>query len=351
MQKRILSLILVLALIPVAFFFGACGKKTQNNLSTLDDEFYALATDYDNFVYNNGSLQISLANHTTLKNMVNAASNQYKYINNYNQMFESLMCFSSEYIDECANFQPGVHKNFKNRIYNDLSALKLEVIAVNSAIETLADVLAHNSSNGSATACLVAYENLLLTYEDLFDKATIFNNTMVDLYYNHVLRSGNPNIEAIDVDDFNVELVINKLYGRMRYQRANLTQSYIKMYIDGGNLAHNLAYGQVSLDTSKFNYSNNMKAISYSINIDQAIDKANANKLSFYNYAVQAYNLQEILSMDISRLSYAYRTICMARINENSSPIENMCASIIKENQNTISQYNAALAGMINIIK
>ena len=82
MQKRIWSLILVLALIPAAFFFGACGKSTRNNLSTLDDQFYALATDYDNFVYEDGVLKISLSNHKNLKNVVSASSNQYKYINN-----------------------------------------------------------------------------------------------------------------------------------------------------------------------------------------------------------------------------------------------------------------------------
>ena len=349
MQKRILGLILVLALIPTAFFFAACGKGTKNNLSTLDDEFYAIATNYDNFVFNNDLLQISLANHDKLATVVNSSNNQYRYIKNYNSMFESLMCFSSEYIDECANFKQGVDKDTKKRIFNDLHALKLEVNAVDRAIETLSGKMAVNSSTSSD--CLTAYENLLLTYEDMFEKAIIFNNTIVDLYYNRVLRSGNPNIAAMDIDDFNVEIVINKLYGRVCYQRANLTQSYVKMYIEGGNLAHKLAYGEISLDTSKYNYANNMASIGYTINIDQAIEKANVNKLSFYNFAVQAYNLQEILSMDIGRLSYACRTICMARINANSSPIEKVSANIIKENYNTLSQYNAALAGMINIIK
>lgn len=351
MQKRILSLILVLALIPAAFFFTACKKSTKNNLSTLDDQFYSLASNYDNFVYEDEILQITLKNHDKLRSVINASNNQYKYINNYNQMFKSLIGFSSEYIDECANFQSGVNKNLKNRVFADLDALKLEVVAVNRAIETLSGIMAVNSSNVTASACLVAYENLLLTYEDLFDKATIFNNTMVDLYYNHVLRSGNPNIQAIDIDDFNVELVINKLSGRIRYQSANLTQSYFKLYIDGSNLAHGLAYGEIALDTSKYNYGSNMQAIGYSFNIDQSIEKANANKIDFYNYAVQAYNLQEILSMDIGRVSYAYRNICMAKIDANSSAIENMCANIIRENQNTLIQYNTALAGMVNIIK
>jgi len=350
MQKRILSLILVLALIPTAFFFAACGKSTQNNLSTLDDEFYAIATEYDNFVYEDDVLKVSLTNHNKLKNAVNASNNQYRYIKNYNEMFESLMCFSSEYVDECANYKPGVDKKTKNRIFNDLEALKLEVTAVNRAIETLSGMMVASSSITS-NSCLVAYENLLLTYEDMFEKAIAFNNTMVDLYYNRVLRSGNPNIAVIDIENFNVELVINKLQGRVRYQRANLTQSFIKMYIEGGNLAHNLAYGQISLDTSKYNYANNMQAISYTINMEQAIDRANANKVAFYNYAVQAYNLQEILSMDIGRLSYACRTICMARIDENSTAIENMCADIIRENYNTLTQYSAALSGMVNIIK
>ncbi len=350
MKRKIFILISLIALLPTVFFFSACGKSTKNNLSTLDDEFYAISKEYDNFVFEDGYLKISLVDHLQLNKVVNASNNQYKYLSNYNQMFQSLMCFTSEYVDECANYQPGVDRNTKTKVYNELNALKKEIVAVNSAIETLSGIMAVNTSNPTTSACLVAYENLLLTYEDMFDKAVAFNNSIVDIYYNHALRSGNPNIAALSLDNFAVELVINKLYARVRFQQANLTQSYFKMYLEGGTLAHDIAYGG-SLDTSKYNYSSNMNAISFSVDMDEAIQKANANKLAFYNYSVQAYNLQEILSMDIGRFSYACRTICMKDIDSNSTDIEVMCKSIIEENYNTLTQYNNALAGLIGIIK
>ena len=90
-------------------------------------------------------------------------------------MFEDLMGFASEYVDECANFKPGVNKNLKKKVFNDLEALRLEVDAVNSAIETLSGFIANNSGNPTVEECLTQYENLLFAYEDLFDKAAIFS--------------------------------------------------------------------------------------------------------------------------------------------------------------------------------
>ena len=77
-------------------------------------------------------------------------------------MFEALMGFSSEYVDECANFNAGVNKSLKNKVFNDLEALRLEIVAVNRTIETLSGIIAVNTSNVTASECLIAYENLLL---------------------------------------------------------------------------------------------------------------------------------------------------------------------------------------------
>ena len=351
MQKKILSLMLVLVLLPVALLFCACGKSTKNNLSALDDEFYAIMDSNTNFVDNGNGMEITFDNHTNLKNAVNASNNQYKYLNDYNNIFASLICFSSEYIDECAGHSAGVEKSTKEKVFNELNALKLEIGAVNSAIETLAGMIDVNSSNVTDSTCLVAYENLLLTYEGMFEKAMIFNSTLVDIYYNRVLSNGNPNVANISLNDFDVDVVLSKLNGRIFYQRANLTQSYIKMYLEGGDFAHNIAYGLSTLDINKFNYSLNVKAINYALNMNQAATKANNNKQSFYDFAVKAYNLQEILSADAGKFIYACNTICLNDINANSSALEQMCASIIEENYNTITQYNSALKGMIDIVK
>ena len=91
MKKRFLSLILVLFLLPGAFFISACGKGGGYNLKNLSEDFYAIAKDEnDNIVKNDNKVVFNYSHH--IKNeeaYVNDAINTVEtYINlkKYNQV-------------------------------------------------------------------------------------------------------------------------------------------------------------------------------------------------------------------------------------------------------------------------
>ena len=71
MKRKILSLILVLMLLPIASVFSACGKDKGYNLNNLANDFNAIASDNNNIVLENGKFVFDYDRHNHLTYVLN----------------------------------------------------------------------------------------------------------------------------------------------------------------------------------------------------------------------------------------------------------------------------------------
>jgi len=351
MKKKILSLILVLMLIPFASFFSACGKDKGYDLTTLDDEFYHIA-DCNNISLDAGKLVFDYSNQANMNFIINSYE-PYVNLNNYNYVYNNLMEFACEYIDECSN-NSIENAEIKNKVKADFENFKKSMQDVNECTNMFAEII--NVSQGVdvlAPACLLRFENLLETYETLFNSAISFNNSLADLYFNHILQNGNPNVFGTSIEDFDANTVVSKLKSRILYQKSMLSQNYVEMYI-GGDLAEKIADDSEDLMLTVFGYADNIENINKTFTEETAAEKANneTNKQNFYDLAVQAQNIQATLNNDKEKFVYACNTISYAEScsNDTATAAELLCMDIIESNNALVLTYNLVLTEMLNII-
>ncbi len=352
MKRKILSLILVLMLLPIASLFSACGKDKSYNLNNLKNDFNTIAEENNNIsISGNGSIVFEY--NAKLNRVINETS-PYNQLPKYNEVFYNIMAFACEYIDECAKNSITDNSEAKNRVNEDLKSLKKSINNVNECVNVFAEII--NVSEGvdvTAPTCLLRYEHLLKEYENLFASAIDFSNSLANLYFNNILRDGNPDVYSKGIESFDATIVVNKLRSRLYYQKSSLSQCFVEMYV-GGDLAQKVANNETTFDLSKYNYSANISAINKSFEETKAVEVANnsINKSNFYELAVRAQNLQTILKQDHSKFVYACKEVeyPVVKTSETATPNQLMCVSIIESSNALISTYNSVLAQMLNII-
>ena len=354
MKRKLLSLILVLMLLPVASLFGACGKDKGYNLNNLKTDFQKISTNSNNITMVDNHFGFDYSGHNNLETIISTNA-PYKELDKYNIVFYNLMDFSCEYIDECSNNALTSDIAIKNRVKHELDELAKAVGDVDKCIDMFAEIVnVASGENVVADACLVRYENLLETYADMFESAINFNNTLSNLYFNYILKHGNPDVYSIGKANFDATVVVNKLKSRLSYQKSNLSQCFVEMYIDG-DLAEKIAYDNVTFDLSSYGYSDNIEAINVIFDEETAAFKANHEDFreEFFALAVSAQNIQSILNNDKGKFVTACNAIdygvVLASI-DIATAYNKMCVEIIKGNYNLIVEYNNILVSMLAII-
>lgn len=337
-------------LLPIASLFSACGNDGYN-LNNLQNDFNTIQTENENIKYSDGKFVFDYSKHANL-NAVVEYTYPYTQLKEYNKVYENLMAFTFDYIDECSNNSSIDNAKTKDSIKKDLDALKKAIHDVDNYVNMLAEIINVSYNDDIFTnACLSRYENLLVSYSELFKCTTNFNNSLADLYFNHVLVDGNPNVFEMGSSNFDVNKVVNIFDARLKYQMSNLSQCFVEMYIDG-NLADQMANAEEYFDLTQYNYEDNIEAISLSFDEQVASEKANnaSNKQRFYELSVQAYNIQAALKNDDSKFIHACNKIAYASINlSEASAEEKMCVEIIDYRYELVSTYNEVLAEMLNI--
>ena len=357
MKKKILSLILVLMLLPFASLFVACGKENVTDLSGLDNEFNKIVTENNNISEVDGKFIFDYSVHDNLANIINENS-PYNELNNYNYVFDNLMSFSFSYIDECSIKDKDITEDIKNEVESNLADLKRSINNVNESVNMFAEmVIVANGEEITSPACILRFENLLVSYNTMFEKAINFSNSLSNLYFNHILKGGNPNVYGLGLDNFDANIVVNKFRSRAAYQLSNLSQSFVEMYVEG-NLSRKIANKETTLDLTKYNYKSNIEAIVNAVgsNFEEniAAEKANneTNKFKFFELSVQSQNIQATLNNDRNKFVTACNDIDYVEVknDETANAHDKMCVSIIEENYNLICNYNAVLAEMLQIM-
>ena len=130
----------------------------------------------------------------------------------------------------------------------------------------------------------------------------------------------------------------------------------MEQYICGGTLASDIASenSTVTLNLTTYKQNINIIKLSDATTEVQMAEKANneINKTNFYNLAIKAYNLQEILSNDASKYTTATKEISYLEVNADlkASNYEKMCVEIINGYQFVLEEYNNVLAEMVSML-
>lgn len=358
MKLKLLSLILILFLIPGSLVLSACKKEEGYEMSSLKSDFYSVAeNEADNIVKVNNSLKFDYSKHNNgeafLQNII-ANEAPYKELAKYNMLFENIIEFPCEYIEICSSTSAELSLITRNNLKSELDAFHKSMRDVSTSIDLLAEGLkiAENIRN---VICLERYKNLLLSYETLYQTSSQLSNTISTIYYKDILVNSNPEIGAVSLSDFDAGTVVRTFRGRLLFQKSNLTQIFVEKYICGGDFAKEISTSETTLDLT--NYNNNIKAITLAETIteQQMVEKANHenNKTNFYNLAIKAYNLQEILSNDATKFGRAAKEISYVYTTDNedkASAYDKICVEIIDGYDFALGEYNEVLANMVSVM-
>ena len=351
MKRKILCLLLVLLMVPFAALFSACKNKGYN-LNNLQRDLAAVETENKHIILQDGKYVFDYSKHENLQVLVQN-KHPYTQIVNYNTLYINTMAFAFEYIDKCSNNLVVKNADVKNAVKKDLDEFKYALHNVDNYVTMLVECV--NLASGDdvmGTACLTTLNQLLYSYETLFEKAIDFNMSLCDLYFNHILANGNPNIYAIGQQNFDVNTVINLFDARLKYQMLNLSACYYEMYIDGAHFYDLIINEGESLDLEELDYETNVDIINVDFDELAAFEKANniSNKSKFYELSVQAFNLQTALENDRSKFVTASSIIEYAGLDlDEASANEKISGKIIEQRLELVSQYNIVLDEMLKI--
>ncbi len=342
---------------PCVALFNGCGDKgykLSNATSAILD-----MDKYQSVVVEEGVVRFSYDSFTSgeikyINNILATNIKPYSYLKDYNNLFNNLMAFTFEYLDECANDDIDVPKDIRNRLESQLAALDNDIANVDTATIGWADAVYGAGSNIVSLVSVAKFKNLLVFYDDLFISATNVANTVSTIYFGYVLNDANPKYHDISLEDFDASMVANKLEARILDQLSNITQVYIEKTISGGELADQLTDVTVdfgNLDLSQYNA--RINAINNRLEVnEQSIARANADKENFYNTAIELYNIQEVLVDNGKIFIMACNDIEYKKVivDNNSSNYNKMCVEIIDSHDNLISQYNEILARLLTMM-
>lgn len=356
MKKIFLSLILVLMLLPTAVMFSACGKDKGYNLDNLKTDFYAIEN--ENLKIVDGEVKFDYSKYTKFTDVIET---KYPYveITDYNFVFTNILSFATTVVEPCSNNAVTKDVKLKDQLKNNLDALKLSISNVNAYTNVLIETVAISTSEDLQNdVCLIKLEALLESYDQMFESARVFNKTLSDLYFKHVLNDGNPDVfskvkgdYSKNSDGFLVDIVINKLNARIAYQKSNLSECFAEQFVNGC-LAEDILGNRIPISSNNSTYIKAINDIDFNINELVSIEKANANKEKFYNVCVKAYNTIEAIENDRSKFVSAANQINynIVKASENKTAQQEMCMSIVDSYADLISEYNETLVNMLSIV-
>lgn len=353
MKRKILSLILVLMLLPFASIFSACGKDDGYNLTNLKDDFNNIFTSSKNYKIVEGDVLMDYSVHSKLEDAVTNID-QYKELVKYNMILNNSLMFSVNYIEVCSNSNIKVDASTKDNIQQDLNNLKNAMNDMNNCLDIFAEMvnIAYDV-NPIDDVCLNGYENLLLAYNNVYEKAGKFSGTLSNLYFNKILNNGNPDVLSIGELNFDANTVVILLDARIKNHVSDLTNSYVETYLNDNNLAKLIAHNQAKMDLTKFGYSSKIEKFDIDIDEQIAAERANLNKAQFFKLAVQSQNVLSTLANNYSKFTFACGDINYCKVSKdenNATPHEQACMFIIKENRELLARYNTILIETLKIV-
>lgn len=358
MKKQLISLMLVLIIIPSVFLFSGCKEKGYQ-LKNLQSDYQDMVSGCDNIKCVDNKIVFDYSNfYIGTNQFMNAVIEvePYNQIENYNILFDNLMGFVYEYIGVCSSNNVKASVEVRDNLKTELDSLGITLKSMDVYISQWAEMIKFNYNDDYLNIqCLSSYKNLLYAYNELYQKAITFSNSIADLYYNYALNDSNPRIDNLTVAEFNSSVVIAKLQGRVKYQISNLSQLFVEKYIDGLNIENSITtyvdeeFGKLNLTENNYISKVNSLQRAFGDNFDaeSAVIIANgeSKKQTFYNCSIKAYNLQNILDND----NYMFVSACN-KIQYGKADSEDRNKNIIDNYDYIVQQYNTVLISMLDCI-
>lgn len=382
MKKKILSLLLVVLFIPAVFMFTGC-KDDGYKLTNLEQDYKNIVGKCENISLVDNKIDFNYDKYTigSTKYLTYCVNNiePYTSIKNYNIILDNLMGFVYENIGVCSNANIEADAGVRNNLKSQLDQLGEAIYEIDVYINQWAEVVEFNYNGSSVeernkqivnSQCLSRFKTLLMGYNNLYQKSISFGNSLSSLYYTYALNDANPKIDNVSLADFNSSVIISKLQGRVKYEVSNLSQLFVEMCIDGNDLPTRLTtpiilnegkdnetitFNSFSLNQTNFKYldmvNNLNRAFGSSFDAETAVEVANAagNKQSFYNLAIKAYNLQNILENDNSLFVRACKNVQYSNV-ESTNAFELQSKEIVDNFKYVVEEYCSVLSGMLDIV-
>lgn len=364
MKKQFLSLLLVLLFVPSIFLFVGCGEESYK-LTKLESDYCDIVENCDNIKIENNKIIFDYSNHKLGNNayLVSAINVEpYNQLNNYNTLFDNLMGFTYEYIDVCSNKNIEASATTRNSLKKDLDELSIALNDVDTYINQWAEVIEfHYNDDITNEQCLARFKTLLSAYNNLYQTSINFSNGLASLYYNNALNDSNPRIDNVELADFDSSVIISKLQSRVKYQVSNLSQVFVEKFVDGRGLEtiittkdEETELFEGELDLNQNDYLDKVDSIERvfgaGFDAETAVTIANgaSKKETFYNYSVQAYNLQNIIENDNEMFISACNKVVYGKANLDVDQVK--YKEIIDDYSYVVNEYNEILSSMINLM-
>lgn len=361
MKRKLLSLLMIAFIVPTMFLFSACGDKSYK-LANLKTDFFSVANsceaivvkdnelqfDYSSFLHNNEEFMVELIDTTK----------PYTYLKEYNQTFKNLMSFVYSYVEVCSNDSIEVDGEYRDALKAEMDKVHHAITMVDTNTHSLTEIIKANSDEPTNLNCMARYKILLKSYESLFQASIPFVNMVADLYFDYALQNANQNYSNLSVSEFDAGLVVNKIKARVNWQITNLTQAYVEIHFDGGNIADlvaNMATDFDSLVVLESSYTDKIANIEIGdFDINAATSRANGSsyKNSFYNLAIECYNIQAVLNNNFDIFVRACNNVSYHQVvsKENKTAKEELNIKQINEHQAILDEYTLVLMDMLNIM-
>ncbi len=357
-MKKLFSLMLILLLLPCTFLVTGCGDKGYK-LSKVSPYITEMADKYQSVKMQDEKLVFTYEEYLKdedkyIENLINT-TRPYSYLKDYNMLYDNLMDFTFTYLPKCANDNIEVDEVTRNKLEKSLKDFDQNLNWVDINTREWADnVKVASGDVTTSVICLSKFNDLLVSYEDLFDSANNINDIMADVYFDHALEDSNTNYHDMSFSNFDAGMVINKLDARIKYQKSVLTKLYIEMHLSGRNVSETLVAPSLDFGTLNLNaygYSSNINKINRAYNIDNSITVAN-NKEEFYNVAIEMYNAQTIIADNEKAYNNASKNIVYTTDSIKANPTlkEEVNLDIIEHQYNVIIKYNAVLDRVLTLM-
>jgi len=345
---------------------SACSKGGGYNLKNLSKDFYSVTESkqddaivksgnkiifhYSNYVYNG---------QTYLTDAVNTYE-VYGNLKKYNNVYENILNFTFKYVEVCSNNDVKIDKDVKNSLENRMHELHSAMNDVSLCTDLFAGILktTDNDKKISDTTCLTRYKNLLVSYEKLFEKASMFNYELSNIYFDYLLTNSNPNINDVDAANFNADVVVYALDARTSWQISNVSSVFAEMFLIKSNMAQNIVNGtNLNLNPIEFKYSDLIQNINLNVNEEKSLEFLNKDgnesyKLQCYQVAKQLYNAQTIIYNDSDKYVTACVDVDYCNFKESEATNKELVSvEIIKDYSILLTQYNEVLKTMLDILE
>lgn len=361
MKRKLLSLIIAFVLIGSGLVLAACGGssdgynlsnlitdyKTQigeiSNVNVLNDN--TIEFDYSQYVYNGREYLLDVVNNYE----------PYKYLQTYyNEMLKNSMAFIYSYIGICSNNNIDAPAELKDEVKSNLDKLVFSLKKTGSNVEAVADKIRKDNPPMQAE-CLNSLKNLFDSYDELYQSAFNLSSTLSQIYFNNAYSNSNPDYSNTSVNDYDANNTVLLLNSRIKYQIANLTQSYVEINLKGSDLSKSFTtVGNIaSIPYSYSTYTNKINDIDMIVDDTFGVTvNASDSKQEFLSSAIALYNCLSTLKNDYAIYHKACNDIVYSKVvrDANATRYEKTCAEIIKNHAYVVDEMNSVIANMLNIL-